>query len=117
MRLATDSAPDGCPASIADIRFVFNKALPTPEGRVVLKALPARLKQGSAVQVRGYTDDQGSGRLNRSLAAKRAAYVARWLNKHGIRVSSQSAHGLCCYLSPESSRQARQINRRVEIEF
>lgn len=117
MRLASETPAAGCPALIADIRFVFNKAVPTPEGQAFLDTLPEKLKQVSSLHVRGYTDDQGSAALNNPLARKRAAYVANWLVKQGVRVTSQSSYSLCCYRIAKPSLNARQTNRRVEIEF
>ena len=117
MRFAPEIPASGCPALISDIRFVFNKAEPTPEGLAVLNALLERLKQVSSLHVRGYTDDQGSEAFNRPLAERRAAYVAQWLSNRGIRVTSQTAHSMCCYLTPQATLKARQINRRVEVEY
>lgn len=117
LRVAAETTASGCTASIADIRFVFNKAEPTPEGKAVLEAMPAYLRQVSALRVRGYTDDQGDEAFNRPLAEKRATYVAEWLERHGVRVTSKSAHSMCCYLTSQPTLKARQANRRVEVEF
>jgi outer membrane protein OmpA-like peptidoglycan-associated protein len=117
MRFASEIPASGCPALISDIRFVFNKAEPTPEGQAALLTLKDHLKQTSSLHVRGYTDDQGIEAFNRPLAEKRAAYVAEWLSRQGVRVTSQSAHSMCCYIAPQATLQARKTNRRVEVEF
>ena len=117
MRFASEIPASGCPGLITDIRFGFNKSEPTPEGQAVLNALLERLKQVSSLHIRGYTDDQGSEAFNRPLAERRATFVAQWLRNQGIRVTSQSAHSMCCYLAPQATLSARQANRRVEIEF
>ncbi len=75
---------------------------------------------GTAVQIHGYTDNQGDPRGNMSLSEARAFAVEKWLEKAApvnfpkgrVRIYE---HGAENPLAPNSTSQGRAENRRVEV--
>lgn len=66
-----------------------------------------------AVEIKGYTDKNGTQKHNDELAMKRAQAVADFLVAHGFdraRITIE-AHGKCCYVSEDDAQ-----NRRVELK-
>ncbi len=63
------------------------------------------------VAVAGYTCDLGPAKWNRELAGRRAAAVAGYLEKKGLKIAGIEARPQSGYLSPD-----RRFNRRVEVE-
>jgi len=65
----------------------------------------------------GKPDGKGGATFNQRLSEQRAQSVARWLTGHGITPSRLSAWGCgkSRPLEPETSPEAQQKNRRVEL--
>ncbi len=63
------------------------------------------------VSVAGYTCDLGPAKWNRELAGRRAAAVAGYLEKNGLKIAGIEARPQSGYLAKD-----RRFNRRVEIE-
>ncbi len=72
------------------------------------------------VKVVGYADSIGNWRKNRELSLQRAAHVQHWLISRGIsmdRIQSPEGRGSRYPVATNRTREGRQKNRRVEIEF
>jgi outer membrane protein OmpA-like peptidoglycan-associated protein len=69
------------------------------------------------VAIEGHADGKGGAIFNQRLSEQRAQSVARWLAEHGITPSRLSAWGCgkSRPLEPETSPEAQQKNRRVEL--
>ena len=75
---------------------------------------------GAAVEIHGYTDNQGDPRANLKLSEERAFAVEKWMEKAApvnfprgrIRIFE---HGAQNPVAPNSTTQGRADNRRVEI--
>ena len=86
----------------------------------ILEEIRALLDQRPDLQlvaIEGHTDGKGSAGYNQRLSAQRAESVAHWLAGHGITPSRLSAWGCgkSRPLEPETSPEAQQRNRRVEL--
>ena len=79
----------------------------TAKLRHFIKKLPLRAE----VEITGYTCRKGPDAYNRKLAQNRAAVVARYFNKHGVRVRSATGMPGCCFISDTNPAK----NRRAEI--
>ena len=100
-------------------RVDFDKAELRPENRELLSRIAGILltSQGYRVQVFGHTDDVGSEQYNVELSRRRAAAVHHYLIHAGIdpEIISSEGFGKSSPLVPDTSPQARQKNRRVEV--
>ena len=74
---------------------------------------------GSLVSVTGHTDSTGAENVNLALSQARAEAVARYLVAGGVLQGRITATGVGSAepLTEESSPQARQLNRRIEVEL
>lgn len=73
----------------------------------------------SLVDITGHTDGTGAENVNLALSQARAEAVARYLVAGGLLKNRVSATGVGSAqpLTEETSPQARQLNRRIEVEL
>jgi OmpA-OmpF porin, OOP family len=104
------------------INFDSGRASFSPDASRQLDKLRRDLlvASGTAVEIHGYTDNQGSPQANLSLSEARAFAVEKWLEKAApvnfpkgrVRIFE---HGAANPLEPNSTSQGRAANRRVEV--
>lgn len=98
------------------VHFKFAQAVPTQDGVDRLTRIQQEIRASHVIHITGHTDDIGGSRVNERLALRRAAFVAAWLKRHGIRNPMEvEAKGKCCYLAPNDTEDGRAANRRVEV--
>ena len=73
----------------------------------------------AAIDVTGHTDSTGDASANRALSKARADAVAAYMIARGINVDrfTTAGAGSSQQLVNEDTSQARQLNRRIEIEL
>ncbi len=104
------------PAIAHKVHFKFAQAVPTQDGVDRLTKILRETRKTHVIHITGHTDDIGGSRVNERLALRRAAFVAAWLKRHGIRNPMEvEAKGKCCYLAPNDTEDGRAANRRVEV--
>jgi outer membrane protein OmpA-like peptidoglycan-associated protein len=104
----------------ATILFALNKATLTEADTQRLDQLAQNV--GSlkhyVIQIQGYTDKTGPQAYNLQLSQKRANAVIRYLTTNGkiplVRIYSMG-YGESDPAAPNSTRQGRQLNRRVDL--
>ena len=91
------------------------------ESKVVLDEILQTLKllPNLKVEIRGYTDSDGSKSANLILSQKRANSVKKYLVEHGIKAENLIAKGFGEEnpIVENSSKENKQINRRVEFKI
>jgi OmpA-OmpF porin, OOP family len=106
---------------LQNIQFEFNKYVLQPSSFQELNGVVNWLKKNISTNVKlsGHTDDQGSEAYNLALSANRAKSVAEYLISHGIAPSRVESvgHGKSKPLVEGITEDAREKNRRVEIQF
>jgi OOP family OmpA-OmpF porin len=106
---------------LRNIRFEFNSYALIPVSYQDLDKVSTYLLDHPDVKVRlaGHTDDIGDDEYNQTLSAKRAKSAAAYLIAQGVEKQRilTNGYGERQPLVPEENEKARQINRRVEIEF
>lgn len=118
---ATDRTPLGMVVRLtgSSLLFDFDKADLRPSDREILSRIAGVLlaSYGYRVSVFGHTDDQGDDDYNRDLSNRRARAVRDYLAEAGIPEAVLQARGFGKESPrvPGQSREARQLNRRVEI--
>lgn len=110
----------GVVVNLGDILFDFNKASLRPEARRRLQKLAQVLDQyqGRDIRVEGHTDSSGDADYNLKLSQRRARTVAQFLSrllKRDPRRISWIGYGKSRPVAPNSTKQGRAKNRRVEI--
>jgi len=103
-----------------DILFAFDRADLRPEACAVLTPLAMALTgDGVPIEIGGHTDSLGSTAYNQSLSQRRAAAVARFLTRHGVRTSRLRVHGHgeSEPVADNATEEGRSHNRRVEIHL
>jgi len=114
------------PASIPiPVRFVYNEAKFTEEGRkaVGLLAEYLKLQRLKTVTLTGHADERGSDQYNMELSRQRLQSVARYLHEHGYRGKlvlvpkgrSEPFTGVDRRVLPRE--EAFQLDRRVELHL
>ncbi|OQX26393.1 MAG: hypothetical protein BWK80_10665 [Desulfobacteraceae bacterium IS3] len=80
---------------------------------VILKKNPS-LK----VEIQGHTDNWGTAAYNEKLSQKRAESVKAYLVKNGIEPErlSTSGYGFTKPVAPNTTKEGRELNRRVELK-
>ena len=98
------------------VHFKFAQVVPTQDGVDRLTRILQEIRASHVIHITGHTDDIGGSHFNERLALRRAAFVAAWLKRHGIRNPMEvEAKGKCCYLAPNDTEDGRAANRRVEV--
>ncbi len=71
------------------------------------------------VRVEGHTDNKGSAAHNKTLSAKRAQSVVKWLVQHGVEKSRLSSQGFGSEhpIADNKTEDGRRQNRRVEFHI
>ena len=91
------------------------------ESKVVLDEILQTLKllPNLKVEIRGYTDSDGSKSANLILSQKRANSVKKYLVEHGIKAENLIAKGFGEEnpIVENNSKENKQINRRVEFKI
>ncbi len=104
----------------ARLEFAPGSAAPSRAQRPALDALVARARAAPVrLLIIGHADAEGGSRSarNRSLAARRAAAVAAWLERAGVersRVTVEAA-GAAQPLGTNTTQAGRDRNRRVDV--
>jgi len=98
------------------VHFKFAQAVPTQDGVDRLTKILQEIRLSHVIHITGHTDDIGGSRFNERLSLRRAAFVAAWLKRRGIRIPMEvEAKGKCCYLAANDTEDGRAANRRVEV--
>ena len=105
---------------LASISVTFQFASATLSGlaEMEIKKAVALIQPGDSILVEGRTDDIGSQAFNDRLARKRAAVVAAYLKRLGVKSPIEiRSQGKCCYAITNQTDESRAINRRVDLHF
>ena len=103
----------------AEVLFATSSNEPTAEFKALLDRIPELLESHPSVTVEvvGHTDDRGSEGGNQDLSEERAGAALSYLVGNGVapaRLSSRGA-GESEPIAPNSTRDGRAANRRVEL--
>ncbi len=105
---------------ISYILFPFDK-YETNKYNDVLNKLALYLKDNkdAIVEIRGYTDAQGSNEYNKQLSLNRAQFVKNYLIKKGISNGSLIVKGFGeqNQIAKDTNPESRKYNRRVEFKL
>ena len=126
---ASHAMPELAPAP-ATVRFGFNKWRAgcrkiscrkiQKELKAIAQQILANAKPGSTIELHGHADYIGSKYVNQWISEMRAKSVRRWLMRYGglsgFRIIVK-AFGESRPLNKARTRQARRVNRRVEIRY
>lgn len=106
---------------LRNIQFEFNKHVLQPSSFQELDGVVQWMKKNNSAQVilSGHTDDQGSEEYNVTLSISRAKAVAEYLMSKGISPSriESIGYGKSKPLINAITESAREVNRRVEVQF
>lgn len=114
---------DQIAAILADRKIAFppGSSAPTAETNAVLDGIAARLAAcpGTAFEIGGFTDSQGSERGNQLLSQERANAVLVALAKRDVNVSTIKAmgYGETRPVADNGSEEGREANRRIEFRL
>ncbi len=100
------------------VPFAVNRASLGPIGRKAVAELVPIVKEARHVYVRGRTDASGDPGFNESLAARRAATVAKAFisaGAHNAKITNSEC--IDCFVATNSTWDGRQMNRRVDVEL
>lgn len=105
----------------ADAFFDFDKSAVKPEGQAALKSMIEQAKGSTIEQVRveGHTDATGPAKYNIGLSVRRAEAVKKFLVQEGVPADKVVTEGVgeAQPVAPNTTRDGRALNRRVEVEF
>jgi OOP family OmpA-OmpF porin len=121
-------APKPAPASVrqaiviqADALFDFDKSVVRPDGKKNIDDAMAKLAGVDVEMViaTGHTDSVGTDAYNQKLSERRAAAVKEYLVSKGIPASKITTlgKGESQPVATNKTKEGRQKNRRVDIEF
>jgi OOP family OmpA-OmpF porin len=124
----TAPAAKPAPASVkqavviqADALFDFDKSVVRPDGKKNIDDALAKLKGVDVEMViaTGHTDSIGTEAYNQKLSERRAAAVKEYLVSKGIPASKITTlgKGESQPVATNKTKEGRQKNRRVDIEF
>jgi OOP family OmpA-OmpF porin len=106
---------------LKNIQFEFNSFTLMPDSYFDLDNVIAYLQDNPDVSIAlsGHTDDVGESTYNDSLSLNRARSAAAYLMSRGVSKGRISVlgHGERKPLVDETTEEARELNRRVEITF
>ncbi|MCM2326748.1 MAG: OmpA family protein [Lysobacter sp.] len=125
---AAAPAPKPAPASVrqaiviqADALFDFDKSVVRPDGKKNIDDAMAKLAGVDVEMViaTGHTDSVGTDAYNQKLSERRAAAVKEYLVSKGIPASKITTlgKGESQPVATNKTKEGRQKNRRVDIEF
>ncbi|MGH9482320.1 MAG: OmpA family protein [Terriglobales bacterium] len=105
----------------ATVHFAFDKSDLTAEDQTALDGVVQQMQQNShgIVEVQGYTDSTGPTTYNDRLSQRRADSVVRYLQGKSIAPHRIFLIGLGenQAVAPNTTRQGRQANRRVDLKI
>lgn len=124
-----DGCPDTKPMPVMEkkgaklvlkgVNFEIDSAELTPESVAILDEVIQGLKDNPEVmiEIRGYTDSQGSVSANQKLSERRATTVMQYLVDHGIDASRLRAigYGEKDPVASNDTPEGRAQNRRIEM--
>ncbi|MHA7836749.1 MAG: OmpA family protein [bacterium] len=117
--LDTRQTDRGLIVTMSDVLFALDEAELQPAARDALEQVAGLLQEypDRKVIVEGHTDSLGSEQYNRELSRRRAAAVARVLERNGVSSNRLEVRGLgeSRPIAPNDSKAGRLENRRVEI--
>lgn len=105
-------------ARAGTINFVTGGAAISSDSAALLDNLATAAKAcaGTAIEVAGHTDAQGSAQSNQALSQRRAAAVVAALEERGVPAARLSAHGYGETQPKDASGpENNPINRRIEF--
>ena len=115
----TRDSPQGLRVTIPDLFFDTGKATLTTVAQERLAKAGQILvgHPGIQIAVNGYTDNEGSPRLQQELSQQRADSVKSIFAQQGVPASAISVHGLgdANPVASNDTAAGRQQNRRVEL--
>ena len=125
---AAAPAPKPAPASVrqaiviqADALFDFDQSVVRPDGKKNIDDAMAKLAGVDVEMViaTGHTDSVGTDAYNQKLSERRAAAVKEYLVSKGIPASKITTlgKGESQPVATNKTKEGRQKNRRVDIEF
>ena len=107
------------PIVLEGITFETGSAVITKDSEKTLNEVLSILKKYSdlKIEIRGYTDNSGSLKLNTALSQKRADAVKYWLNTKGIMNERMEAKGFGPEnpIASNSTKEGKAKNRRIEF--
>ncbi len=111
----------GSRAILRNVFFDFDKATLRPESKVELDKWVKFLKDNPNIKIEigGHTDIRGSDEYNMDLSMRRARAVYNYFLEHGIPAERMTykGYGETQLLTTETTEEAHQLNRRVEIKI
>jgi len=104
-----------------NVKFGFNKAELTPEGKAAIDAFAAKVKADNKnvyIEIQGHTDNVGSEKYNLKLGYDRAEAVMNYLQmQHGFPVHRMNvtSYGEYKPIADNATKEGRAQNRRVAV--
>lgn len=104
------------------INYASNSYEPDAQAKKDLDAIAPRIYAypDTRVEIRGFTDDQGTAAHNDTLSQKRAEGVMEYLKSKGVPAAQMTAKGYGenpqYFVADNKTAEGRRANRRVEIE-
>lgn len=106
------------PVSIANVNFAVNSSALSQKARAFLDRVASIVKSKGYKNISfiGYTDPDGSKRLNEALSLARANAVSAYLKSKGVKASiSVDAQADNNPVADNDTKEGKALNRRVEI--
>jgi OmpA-OmpF porin, OOP family len=104
-----------------DIYFESDRAELMPQSNTELNKLLRVMNENPTLEIEivGHTDNVGNAEYNTILSKKRAAQVAEYLVRNGVRSGRIRHNGLGSFqpFAANDSEESRQLNRRVEFRI
>ncbi len=111
----------GSKIALRNIFFDVAKATLRPESNAELDRLVKLMNDVPKlkIEISGHTDNTGSATVNEALSQQRAEAVVNYLKSKGIAAARMTAkgYGMNQPVSPNTSEEGRQQNRRTEFEI
>ena len=102
------------------ILFATNKYDLNDNSKIELNNLANIMRQNSdvSIDIKGYTDNTGSDKINNPLSLNRAQSVANYLTQNGVpyaQLKNVQGYGASNPVASNETAEGRQQNRRVEV--
>ncbi|MBA2377999.1 MAG: OmpA family protein [Blastocatellia bacterium] len=110
-------------SQIATINFRVNSAVLSPEGRADLDQVAAQAMglNGYIIEVTGFASAEGNAQANKVLSERRAQAVKDYLiQTHNVplrRFGTSYGYGVLQPVADNTTREGREMNRRVEVKL